>query len=64
MTSLTRSHYPIVSLFHNEDNVPLAFPLASAAHTISMGRQLSLGDEILLLPLNSFMVLSLPTEKY
>ena len=26
MTSLTRSHYPIVSLFHNEDNVPLAFP--------------------------------------
>ena len=48
MTSLTRSHYPIVSPFHNEDNVPLAFPLASAAHTISMGRQLSLGDEILL----------------
>ena len=26
MTSLTRSHYPIVSLFHNKDNVPLAFP--------------------------------------
>ena len=26
MTSLTRSHYPIVCLFHNEDNVPLAFP--------------------------------------
>ena len=26
MTSLTRSHYPIVSPFHNIDNVPLAFP--------------------------------------
>ena len=26
MTSLTSSHYPIVSLFHNKDNVPLAFP--------------------------------------
>ena len=26
MTSLTRSHYPIVCLFHNKDNVPLAFP--------------------------------------
>ena len=26
MTSLTRSHYPIVRPFHNEDNVPLAFP--------------------------------------
>ena len=25
MTSLTRSHYPIVSPFHNDDNVPLAF---------------------------------------
>ena len=47
MTSLTRSHYPIVSPFHNDDNVPLVFPdkdvggLASAAYTISMGRQLS-----------------------
>ena len=26
MTSLTTSHYPIVSPFHNKDNVPLAFP--------------------------------------
>ena len=26
MTSLTRSHYPIVCPFHNKDNVPLAFP--------------------------------------
>ena len=26
MTSLTLSHYPIVSPFHNKDNVPLAFP--------------------------------------
>ena len=25
MTSLSRSHYPIVSPFHN-NNVPLAFP--------------------------------------
>ena len=47
MTSLTRSYYPMVSPFHNDDNVPLAFPdkdlesLASAAHTITMGRQLS-----------------------
>ena len=45
--ALTSSHYPIVCQFHNEDNVPLAFPdkdvggLASAAHTITMGRQLS-----------------------
>ena len=26
MTSLTRSHYLIVCPFHNEENVPLAFP--------------------------------------
>ena len=26
MTSLTWSHYPMVSPIHNEDNVPLAFP--------------------------------------
>ena len=25
MTPLTLSHYPVVSPFHNKDNVPLAF---------------------------------------
>ena len=38
--------------------------LASATDTKAMGRQLFQGDEVLLGPLNSCMVISLSTEKY